>query len=118
MKQWGYANFLTWFLALPLFGGEAERHFESKIRPVLAGTCQKCHGNEERGGLRLDSREEMLAGGTRGSAILPGKPQESLLYQALAGTHSTLRMPPTGPLAPHVIDDFARWISEGAVWPE
>ncbi|MCH2400596.1 MAG: DUF1549 domain-containing protein, partial [Pirellulales bacterium] len=118
MKQWGYANFLTWFLALPLFGGEAERHFESKIRPVLAGTCQKCHGNEERGGLRLDSREEMLAGGTRGSAILPGKPQESLLYQAIAGTHSTLQMPPAGTLAPHVIDDFARWISEGAVWPE
>ncbi|HAA69254.1 MAG TPA: hypothetical protein DCE55_08950 [Planctomycetaceae bacterium] len=118
MKRWGYASFATWLLALPVGGGEAELHFESKIRPVLTGTCQKCHGNAERGGLRLDSREEMLAGGSRGSAIVPGKPQQSLLYQTLSGTHSTLQMPPTGPLASHVIEDFARWIAEGAVWPE
>ena len=78
MKRWGYASFATWLLALPVGGGEAELHFESKIRPVLTGTCQKCHGNAERGGLRLDSREEMLAGGSRGSAIVPGKPQQSL----------------------------------------
>ncbi|MEE3373055.1 MAG: PSD1 and planctomycete cytochrome C domain-containing protein [Planctomycetota bacterium] len=109
---------VTWVLAQPAYGGDAERHFESKIRPVLVRTCQKCHGNEERGGLRLDSREEMLSGGARGGATLPGKPKQSLLYQAIAGTHASLQMPPSGPLAPHVIEDFARWIAEGAVWPE
>ena len=110
--------FVAWCLAQPLYGGDAERHFESKIRPVLVGTCQKCHGNEERGGLRLDSRQEMLAGGGRGAAIVPGKPKRSLLYQAIASSHGALQMPPSGPLAWHVIEDFARWIAEGAVWPE
>ena len=118
MKRWWLAICVTVLLVQPVCGGEAERHFESKIRPVLVKTCQKCHGNEERGGLRLDSRADMLAGGTRGSAALPGKPRQSLLYLAIAGTHPTLQMPPSGSLPPHVIEDFARWIADGAVWPE
>src|SRR4051812_6981345 len=37
---------------------DPETFFELKIRPVLAGTCVKCHGADKAsGGLRLDSRE-------------------------------------------------------------
>ena len=41
----------------------SEGYFELKVRPVLAGTCVKCHGEQKAsGGLRLDSREAMLTG--------------------------------------------------------
>lgn len=36
---------------------EAEKLFESKIRPLLVERCHKCHtGDKPKGGLRLDSR--------------------------------------------------------------
>src|SRR5262245_18853141 len=41
--------------------------FEKEIRPLLVQQCQKCHGSEKaQGGLRLDSREAILKGGSRG----------------------------------------------------
>ena len=58
-------------------------HFESHIRPVLAQQCFACHTNSKSGGLRLDSREDMLAGGKSGPALVPGDPDKSLLIAAL-----------------------------------
>ena len=118
MKQFWVACCAVWCLGQAVDGGEAERHFETRIRPVLIKTCQKCHGNEERGGLRLDSREEMLAGGKSGAAVIPGNPQGSLLFQLIAGTHPTRKMPPSGPLPNRVVADFSEWIAARAVWPE
>ena len=70
--------------------GEAEggmtpgaRIFVNKVRPVLEQKCFACHTSEERGGLRLDSRERMLQGGKRGPAIIPGNPEQSLIIAAL-----------------------------------
>src|SRR4051812_44386215 len=38
--------------------------FETEVRPVLAGACVRCHGpDKQRGGLRLDSRGAIIAGG-------------------------------------------------------
>jgi hypothetical protein len=49
-------------------GADAE-FFETRVRPVLAAQCYKCHGPAKQlGGLRLDSREALLKGGTRGAA--------------------------------------------------
>ena len=37
------------------------RFFETKVRPVLAENCFKCHGPEkQKGGLRLDSKAAHL----------------------------------------------------------
>jgi cytochrome c553 len=97
----------------------AGEFFETKIRPVLAGTCFKCHGGEKTsGGLRVDSREALVQGGKRGAAIRPGRPAESLLVRALRHQDRKVRMPPDGKLAEDTVDDFATWIAEGAVWPE
>ena len=49
-------------------------------------------------GTRLDSREAILKGGTYGPAIVPGKPDESLLVQAVAHSHDELKMPPKAKL--------------------
>jgi mono/diheme cytochrome c family protein len=93
--------------------------FESRIRPVLATHCYDCHTDAAKGGLRLDSREALLKGGNRGAAIVIGNPDESLLIKAVAHTHQSLRMPKGGAkLKEQEIADLARWIKDGAVWPE
>ncbi|HSI64061.1 MAG TPA: DUF1549 domain-containing protein, partial [Candidatus Saccharimonadia bacterium] len=95
--------------------------FESKIRPVLVTECYDCHGaKKEKGGLRLDSRDAMLAGGDSGPLFVPGAPEKSLLIQSLA--HSTpeteLHMPKDGAkLEEARIADFKKWILEGAPDP-
>src|SRR5687768_7247811 len=63
---------------------EQAQFFEQKIRPLLANNCFKCHGpDKQRGGLRLDSLTGMLSGGESGPALVPGKPEESHLVEAI-----------------------------------
>ena len=91
--------------------------FEQRIRPVLAETCFRCHGaKKQKGQLRLDSLDALLAGGKRGAAVVPGKPDASLLLRALR--HDDLEMPPKKRLADETIADFEAWIAAGAHWPE
>lgn len=96
-------------------------HFESKIRPVLVEHCHECHSIESgkaKGGLRLDDREAVLRGGDSGPALVPGKPEESLLLAAIRHTDPDLEMPPRkGRLSDAVLKDFARWIADGAADP-
>ncbi|MCC6508229.1 MAG: PSD1 domain-containing protein [Pirellulaceae bacterium] len=100
-------------------GRMAERaaQFEREIRPVFVGQCLKCHGaTKQEGGLRLDTRDGLMKGGDSGPALVPGKPEESLLLDAL--NHNGLEMPPTSKLPPKTILHFERWIAGGAVWPD
>ena len=93
--------------------------FENKIRPLLAGTCFRCHGGEKtEAGLRVDSREGLLRGGDTGPAIVPGDTKRSLLLHALAYGEESPQMPPEGKLADNVIADFTAWVVNGAPWPE
>ncbi len=93
--------------------------FESKIRPVLAESCLKCHGGKKvRGGLRIDSRAALLKGGDRGPAIVPGDPDGSLLIQAIRYSHERVKMPPGKPLPDSVAADLAAWVRDGAAWPD
>ena len=92
--------------------------FEAKIRPVLATHCFECHGNKDKGGLKLNSREAALKGGDSGAVIMLGKPKQSLLIKAVEHLDEDLAMPPKEKLPTHVIADLTRWIRDGAVWPE
>ena len=63
-------------LALFVLGAPAAKSadgdlFESKVRPILANSCYACHAASRLGGLRLDSRAELLKGGASGPAIVP-----------------------------------------------
>ena len=74
---------------------ERENLFEAKIRPVLVGTCFRCHGGSKTSGsLRVDSRENLLKGGQSGPAVVPGKPAESLLIRAIQRQADVSAMPP------------------------
>src|SRR5688572_4125007 len=81
---------------------DAEEFFEKKIRPVLADRCYSCHSLKSeklKGGLLLDSREEILAGGDTGPAAVPGDPERSLLIKAIRYGTPDLQMPPKERLA-------------------
>ena len=63
---------------------EGPAFFETNIRPLFARQCQACHSTAAgMGGLRIDSRENLIKGGTRGPAVVPGRPSESLLMKAV-----------------------------------
>lgn len=54
--------------------------FETKIRPVLAAHCYKCHGNDPKNienDLRLTTAQGIRKGGKSGRVIVPGKPNDS-----------------------------------------
>src|SRR5580765_1136874 len=70
--------------ATPEPSPEQVKFFEEKVRPILAENCYKCHGSDkQKGKLRLDLREAALAGGENGAVIVPGKPEESVLVEAI-----------------------------------
>ena len=94
--------------------------FEAEIRPILIEHCQECHSAKKtKGGLRMTSRAELLKGGDSGPAIVPGKPKESLLLQAIAYQGGgELRMPPKGKLSDASIAKLTKWVEQGAVWPD
>jgi hypothetical protein len=96
----------------------AENFFLDAVRPVLASRCISCHGPDKaEGGLRLDSREAAVKGGDTGPALVPGKPDESLLLLAVKRTHKVLEMPPKQKLSKTDVSTLERWIRDGAPWP-
>ncbi len=99
-------------------GQDSAQLFERTIRPLLSEKCSSCHGELETSGLRVDSRDRLLRGGSQGPAIVPGDPESSLLVQAVRHSHATLKMPPSGQLSPQEIQSLAAWIQQGAMWPE
>ena len=98
---------------------EQTEFFETTIRPLLADHCYQCHSAQTAapfGGLRLDSREGLLAGGDTGPALVPGDASASALLQRVQGR--PVLMPPTGTLAREQIVALAEWVEMGAPWPE
>ena len=99
------------------FPPEQIAFFESKIRPIFVEHCWKCHAADEKGNLRLDSRETALTGGDSGAAIVPGKPDESLLVRAVRYTDAAYQMPPSGKLSEAAIRALEEWVKTGAAYP-
>ena len=91
--------------------------FERKVRPLLTQHCYSCHGRgRKKGGLSLESREAMLAGGESGTVVVLDKPDESLLIEAVS-YEGDIQMPPGGKLAAEEIAALNAWLTLGAPWP-
>jgi hypothetical protein len=98
---------------------EGRAFFENKIRPVLVAHCYECHsaGAKELGGkLLLDTRAGLLGGGESGPALVAGKPDESLLIEAISRADEH-RMPPEDPLPQMMVHDLIEWVKMGAPDP-
>ncbi len=105
-------------MAADLSDREKLDFFEKHIRPILAERCYKCHSAEAttlQGGLRLDSAAGVRRGGDSGPAIVPGKPDDSLLIESLR--YESYEMPPDEKLPDVVVEHFVRWIEMGAPDP-
>jgi cytochrome c553 len=112
------ANALIADESVEKLSSEQVQFFESKIRPVLVEQCYRCHsadGQGIRGGLAVDSKDALLAGGESGPAVVPGELSESILWNAI--NYEDYRMPPKGKLPDSVLSDFRRWIEMGAPDP-
>jgi len=93
--------------------------FEAKVRPVLVEYCYECHSaaaKKVKGGLVVDTRAGLLAGGDSGPAIVPGDAGKSLLIQAVRHADADLKMPKQK-LLDHQIADLRTWVEMGAPDP-
>lgn len=104
-------------LAISAQSGTAdETGFMSEVAPTVAARCVSCHsGAKARGDYKLDTFENLLQPGASGAqAIVPGKPEESELYQRLVSMDSASRMPPgDDALTRDEIAAVKRWIAAG-----
>jgi mono/diheme cytochrome c family protein len=94
--------------------------FTQHVRPLLVKRCLKCHGGETevQSAFNLATRDGLLAGGTSGKAIVPGKAAESRLYRLIRHAEEPY-MPQDAPkLSDAEIAYIAEWIDRGAPYDE
>jgi Protein of unknown function (DUF1553)/Protein of unknown function (DUF1549)/Planctomycete cytochrome C len=100
---------------------DAIEFFEKNVRPLLAARCYGCHSSKlekPMGGLTLDSKAGIVRGGKSGvSALIAGKPDDSLLIAAIRRTNKDLQMPPGKALEPNEIENLVAWVKMGAPDP-
>jgi hypothetical protein len=76
---------------------------------LLTARCQVCHNDQvHSGGLSLTTLAGMLKGGSRGPAIIPGKPEASMLYRLISGGQPA--MPKKGE------ENIRQWIQGGVTY--
>ena len=96
-----------------------DEFFEKQVRPLLVKRCYQCHsGTKTSGGLNLDHADGWKKGGDSGPAIVPGKPAQSLIIDAV--NYRDLEMPPDdagGRLPKEEIEILEKWIQNGAFDP-
>ena len=91
--------------------------FEKRIRPIFVDSCGDCHGTEkQKGGLRLDSKAGWTRGGESGPAVVPGKPDDSLLITEQHGLLGTLLWNDTVRYLRHHHDRFIEGNAKGRTW--
>jgi hypothetical protein len=87
--------------------------FDATIAPLFVQRCLDCHsGPNPKGDFDLSSRKKFLAGGELGPVVVPGQPDESLLWQYVDQD----RMPPKKPLPARDKAAIRTWIAAGAKW--
>ena len=112
---------ITVVLSVPALAAKPVE-FAREIRPILSDTCFKCHGVDaakRKGGLRLDQKEEWFHPREEGTLVVPGKPQESLVFTRITHSDPDDQMPPreeVRQLTPLEISKIRDWILQGANW--
>ena len=95
-------------------------HFEKHVRPVLVEKCLSCHAGEKpKGGLRLDTREALLARRARRSGGRAGKSRRKAGWSRRSATPTkTSRCRRPGSCRTARSRRWTKWVELGAPWPE
>ena len=87
---------------------------DGRAAPILQRRCVPCHNEYlKNGGISFLDRASLLKGGTRGPAVVPGKPEESVMIQALRH-EGELQMPPGPKLPSREVRILTDWVKRGA----
>ena len=92
--------------------------FVHKVAPILKTHCGKCHtGQEKKGGLSMNTREDLLKGGENGKVVVPGKSADSLMLELVLSDDDEVWMPTKGDrVPPEQIAILKEWIDSGLNW--
>ena len=117
--MWCYTLWLWTSFALVNADDRAD-FFEREVRPLLIEQCVQCHGPDmQEGGLRLDSRQQVLNGSATTSPVVnPQNSAASRLLQVVAWSDDDVQMPPEAKLHDDQIAALTKWVNDGAIWPE
>lgn len=98
----------------------AEVDFARDVYPILKNRCFECHaGRDAESGVRLDVVEEVLGHTTGNALAIPGRGEESPLWQRVTATEDDERMPPEGErLGERQVAILRAWIDRGVAWDE
>lgn len=104
---------------VPTADPDQQSAIESSVVSLLKERCWSCHGpSKQEGGLRLDQRERILAGGDNGRIVSPGTGDSSRLVLRVVSSDPDERMPPEGDrLPPSEVQLLTEWIDRGLAWP-
>ena len=73
---------------------EGAAFFEERVAPILCGRCTSCHNEQlQASDLSFLTRKEVLEGGERGPAIVPYKPEQSILIHAVTRDGGLMQFP-------------------------
>src|SRR6516165_2141632 len=111
MKSIWTPSILMLFLASGLGVAQEKRATAKDVLALFHNRCIKCHGEDKpKAGLNLTSLETLGRGGKRGRVVVPGKPDDSMLWQVI----DEEKMPPKEPLPESERDLLKRWIAQGS----
>lgn len=95
-------------------GGSSAVSYHAQIVPILKRSCQGCHHpGDPNGDLIVTTYADLKRGGMAGEAIIPGKPDESLMITLISGDEPAMPQNQE-PLSAEEVELFRRWILEGA----
>ena len=112
------------FAAFLVFGtmhvGAAPVDFAHQIVPLLREHCAECHtGDKKKGGLSMNTRADLLAGGEYGKVIIVGDSAKSKLLAVITSKDVDKQMPPKAArLSPEKVALLRQWIDAGLPWEE
>ena len=108
------------FFALALPTSLPAVDFVHEVMPILKQRCGQCHtGGKKEGGLAMNTRAQLLAGGENGKAVIPGNAARSLFFERITSDDEDTWMPPEGPRVPaKEIAILRKWINAGLPWKQ
>ena len=114
---------LAWLCVSVVFGAPSDADggpkvdFKARIAPILEQRCLRCHSpGNNKGEISLATSEDLR----KNEYVVAGDPDSSYLLELIQGADGQRpSMPKEGDaLSAEQVTLIARWITEGAVWPE